>query len=583
MRKHAVIFVLLLFSFASLMAQDIEYTNSSIARLSYVKGNSYIQRSSDLAYEEGVVNMPVGEGDRIGTTDGHVEIYLRKGIYFRLDNDTKVDFMNLPKKGDDLSQIRLWSGNIYLSIDFLEREKSIEVHTADVSIYILDEGLYRINVRPNQETEIFVFNGLVEASGTSGSVLIKEAHMLEAIDGQFSSNPLRFYATSEDNFDIWSEYRDSLLRKRLAQTYLPDELGDFEHELQTSGEWTNIPPYGRVWVPGGIGSTWRPYYDGRWVWMPTCGWTWLPYETWGWVTFHFGRWHWNIGVGWYWIPTTIWGPGWVSWHWGYDYCGWAPMSYYGYPGVIVNNIYYGRYTSPYYPAYSRALTVVRKDQLQARRISRVALSSDSARGLGKIQLTKSAPSAKATRTKLSIEKLNGNKVFLHRSEKEAPYKSSSRLKSVERHNPESVNLDKTSRKITPFISSRDTGKSNRQKTGYPSSDQISRKSEAEKTQEKSTQSTVRRFYDSISKEDSSKTIKSRTSTSSSQNSSSRQVNSQSSSQRVKSRSTSRPKSSSIKSSGRSSSRSTSRKSSSRPKSSSKPKSSSSSSKTKKKK
>jgi len=42
MRKHAVISVLLLLSFAPVMAQDIEYTDSSIARLSYVKGNSYI-------------------------------------------------------------------------------------------------------------------------------------------------------------------------------------------------------------------------------------------------------------------------------------------------------------------------------------------------------------------------------------------------------------------------------------------------------------------------------------------------------------------------------------------------------------
>lgn len=583
MRKYAVIFVLLLFSSASLMAQEIEYTNSSIARLSYVKGNSYIQRSSDLAYEVGVVNMPVGEGDRIGTTEGRVEIYLKKGIYFRLDNDTKVDFMNLPKKGDDLSRIKLWSGNIYFSIDYLAREKSIEIHTADVSVYILDEGLYRINVRPNQETEIFVFNGLVEASGASGSVLIKEAQMIEAINGQFSSSPVRFYATSEDDFDFWSEYRDSLLRKRLAQTYLPDELSDFENELQTSGEWTNMPPYGRVWVPGGISASWRPYYDGRWIWMQTCGWTWLPYESWGWVTFHFGRWHWNIGVGWYWIPTTIWGPGWVSWHWGYDYCGWAPLSYYGYPGVIINNIYYERYTSPYYPAHSRALTVIRKDQLQARRISRVALSGDSVRGLGKIQLTKNAPADGAARTRLSVEKLTGNKVFLHKSEKETPYRGSSRKIQTEREKTQTVNSENTSRKLIPFISSKEIDHPDRQRMGYPSSDKISRKSSAEENQAKSTQSTVRRFYDSISKEESSRTIKSQISRESSQSSSSGKVNSQSSSQELNSRSSSSPKSSSIKSSQKTSSRTSSRKSPTRTKSAPKTKSRSSSSTKKKKK
>jgi len=574
MRKHAVIIALLLFSLAPLMAQEADYTNSSIARVSYVKGNSYIQRSSDLAYEEGVVNMPVGEGDRIGTTEGRVEIYLRKGIYIRLDNETKVDFMNLPKRGDDLTQLRLWSGHMYLSVDFLQREKSIEIHSSDVSVYILDEGLYRINVRPGQDTEIFVFQGLAEASGASGSVLIKEAQMLEAIEGQFTSNPMRFYATSEDNFDIWSEYRDSLLRKRLAQTYLPDELSDFEHELQAYGHWRYVPPYGRVWVPASIGASWRPYYDGRWIWMPACGWTWLPYESWGWVTFHFGRWHWHINLGWYWIPTTVWGPGWVSWYWGHDYCGWAPVSYYGYPGVIINNVYYGRYTSHTYPAYSHALTVIRKDQLQARRVSRVALSQSSAKSLGKIQLTKNAPIA-AAQTRLSIEKLKGNKVFLHKSENATPYQVSPRNKTIEKQSRESVEKAKTRiQKISPNTSSINTNTPTKNKVGYPSSNEIRKGSEAKETQTRSLRSSVSRFYDSISKEGTKRSINSRASKSSSESPSSN---------RMKSRSSSKPKSSSIKSPKTSSSRSTSRKSLSRSKSSSKPKSRSSGSRTKKKK
>ena len=49
MRKHVVLIAFLLFSLSQLMAQEADYTNSSIARVSYVKGNSYIQRSSDLA------------------------------------------------------------------------------------------------------------------------------------------------------------------------------------------------------------------------------------------------------------------------------------------------------------------------------------------------------------------------------------------------------------------------------------------------------------------------------------------------------------------------------------------------------
>ena len=59
------------------------------------------RRASDLGYEEGALNMPISEGDRIGTTDGRVEIHLGRKNYIRLDNDTKVDILNLPKKDDD--------------------------------------------------------------------------------------------------------------------------------------------------------------------------------------------------------------------------------------------------------------------------------------------------------------------------------------------------------------------------------------------------------------------------------------------------------------------------------------------------
>ena len=142
---------------------------------------------------------------------------------------------------------------------------------------------------------------------------------------------------ADDAFDRWNASRVQETGKQLAEAeaYLPEELDDFEHELGEYGEWVFLPPYGNVWVPGGVDDAWRPYWNGRWVWLSLTGWTWLPYDPWGWVTFHYGRWHWGVGVGWYWIPMNVWGPGWVNWWWDYHYFGWAPMSYWGYPGILM--------------------------------------------------------------------------------------------------------------------------------------------------------------------------------------------------------------------------------------------------------
>lgn len=427
MKKMAVFFSTLLIFLSPLSAEESEYTNDSFARLSFLTGNAYIQRAADLGIEEAVVNIPITEGDRLNTTDGRAEIYLGNGNYIRLDEKTKIDFMNLPKKGYDLARIRVWSGNVYFHVMSLEEEKSIEIHTSYVSIYVLEVGLYRIDVRQNRETEIFVFEGMVEAAGESGSVLIKNEQRLEVSNASFTSRPSRFIASAEDSFDRWSSSRDSQIRKHLAKSYLPEELEDFENELAEYGDWVNTSSYGYVWVPGGVDESWRPYNNGRWLWLSLSGWTWLPYEPWGWSTFHYGRWHWGYGLGWYWIPSSIWGPAWVSWYWGYDYYGWAPLSYYGYPGVIINNVYYPRYGDSYYPYHSNVLTVIHKNQLRARNVSKVALSRESIRKLGKISLSKESPALKPTTSRVSAEKLGSNKLMLRKIEGPAERGETKRL------------------------------------------------------------------------------------------------------------------------------------------------------------
>jgi len=421
MKKLAPLAIIFALSLPLMSEEEAPYTNYSFARLSYVTGKIYVQRAADLGYEEGVVNMPVSEGDRLGTTDGRAEIYVSKKNYLRLDHNTKVDFLNLPKRGYDLTKIRVWSGNILFNINFLEKEKNIEIHTSDVSIYVLDRGLYRIDVRENRETEIFVFDGLIEAAGEEGSVLIKNEQRVEIKDGHFTSRPTHFYADAGDSFDRWSEYRDSQINKRVARRYLPEELEDFEYELATYGSWVYLRPYGHVWIPYGLTPGWRPYYYGRWLWYPLCGWCWLPYEPWGWSTFHYGRWHWSVGLGWYWIPASYWGPAWVSWYWGYDYFGWAPLSYYGYPVVILGDYYYYRYYDRYYPYNSRALTVIRKRHLQTANVADVALNQESLKKIGNISLSGKAPPIRLTPSKVRVEKLGGNKLLLKKGSE--PYKA----------------------------------------------------------------------------------------------------------------------------------------------------------------
>ncbi len=415
----AAILVLILFS-GPMFAQDQEkYTNESVAQLSYVDGKVFIQRPSDLGFEDGTLNTPVSDGDRIGTAEGRAEIHFGRGNYLRLDENTKIDIMDLPKKDDNHIRFRVWSGHVYIVVGTIRGEKTIEVHTPDSSFYVLENGIYRVDVRENKDTEILVFEGLLEAAGADGSQLIKSGQRIEIGEGKFKDGPAAFMATAEDPFDEFNQSRNSQMAGNVpnAKGNLPEEINDYEGQLDQNGRWAYVEPYGKVWVPGGVDESWRPYYNGRWTWIGLTGWTWVPYEPWGWVTFHYGRWGWGGGLGWYWIPTSIWGPAWVSWWNDMDYIGWSPLSWYGYPGILMGGMYYGHgdYHGDYYPGGSRALTVVRRNQLRDGNVAALSLRGESVRGLKRISMTKErlqlSPDGAA---RVTIQNIENNRVILKR-------------------------------------------------------------------------------------------------------------------------------------------------------------------------
>ena len=125
-----------------------------------------------------------------------------------------------------------------------------------------------------------------------------------------------------------------------AQFSASISIETFYSELAPYGQWVDDPEYGYVWIPD-VQSGFRPYYSGgHWV-MTSYGAMWVSNYTWGWAPFHYGRWVYTSFYGWVWIPDTTWGPAWVTWRWGNDYCGWAPLG----PGISVSASF-GGYSVP---------------------------------------------------------------------------------------------------------------------------------------------------------------------------------------------------------------------------------------------
>jgi hypothetical protein len=393
MRKIGCLVAATVWLFSMASAQTESYYDDSFARMSYVSGDTAVQRAQELGTEAGTVNLAVVAGDRLITREGRMEIHFGDRNYLRLDRQTRVDVMELPVSSRDSIKLALLSGDVFLRISFLDQDQEIELHTPDASFYVLEAGLYRISAVENRETALEVIEGSMEAAGESVSEVVRTRERLVAAGGGFIFGPAPLSSLSPDAFSNWNLGRDELLSRAVSQSYLPEEMGAYEAELDYYGHWTYEQPYGYVWIPHVHHDTWRPYYYGRWVWYPIIGYTWVSYEPWGWCVSHYGRWQWRFGLGWYWIPRLGWGPAWVHWYHGSSHYGWCPLSYHGYPGVIVNNHYYGRTHFRDYPLDSRTMVVVTKHQLQNPNVSRVALSRSQLRGLGRVQLTGRQPAA----------------------------------------------------------------------------------------------------------------------------------------------------------------------------------------------
>ena len=298
-------------------------------RFRQVEPGVTVQRATEVAAEEALVNMPYLPGDRVWTDGyGRGEVQFASGTVVRLDRRSKLDYVAHDEGRDERIVLRLWSGSLLLRHSGEAGTVLIEVPGGIVSVP--DRGVYRIDV-DEEDTRLSVYEGgaFLESGGERASV--GPGELTWARGG--APEPVQPFDREEaDEFARW----DAELEARMAwaptrHRYLPPELAPYAPELESYGTWHFQAETGYVWRPY-VAAGWRPYWNGNWTWT-NWGWTWVPYESWGWAPFHYGSWGVSASLGWYWIPGRVWGPGWVSWATGGGYVGWCPLGRGGAPVV----------------------------------------------------------------------------------------------------------------------------------------------------------------------------------------------------------------------------------------------------------
>jgi hypothetical protein len=310
-------------------AEEIANSHVRIVRLSYVSGTVTMKRPTLPDWENAAVNMPIQEGCELATSgDGFAEVEFENGSTARLGELSKLLFNQLAMSagGDKLNGMTFEQG--YATFHFLpEPSDTYHVKVGDLTLTAKGKSEFRTDIEQDS-FRVEVFEGSIDVATPTLSAKLGEGKVLEHQSGSTESAFNIQKGIDKDAWDRWAEARD----KQVQLTAKDEPVGPLGlrygwSELDTYGEWAQIPGRGFGWSPYARAG-WSPYSSGTWQWYPGFGWVWISSEPWGWLPYHCGQWHYDPSIGWYWIMPPMgclsWEASLVDWYAGPGWIGWAP-------------------------------------------------------------------------------------------------------------------------------------------------------------------------------------------------------------------------------------------------------------------
>jgi len=322
-------------------AQDPDDLKRGVARISLMEGDVSVRRGDSGEWVAGVINAPLMTDDRIATgQNSRAEVEFDSSNILRIGANVEIHLALLENAR---YHIEIARGTVTFRV-LRPSTASVELNTPSVSVRPAKEGSFRINVSDSSESEITARLGDVEVFTPKGTQWVYEGQTMMARGNAADPEFQMANAIPIDDWDRWNDSRDHALQSSSnSYQYVPQGVYGAE-DLDNSGQWIYVAPYGYVWRPTAVAAGWVPYRNGRWVWLDWYGWTWVSYDPWGWAPYHYGRWFFDARWGWNWYPGVLgvrhyWSPALVGFFgyggrvgvgvgFGFGNIGWVPLAPY---------------------------------------------------------------------------------------------------------------------------------------------------------------------------------------------------------------------------------------------------------------
>ena len=140
-------------------------------------------------------------GDKVTTgANGKVELLLNPGSYVRLGSNSVFEFTTTSL---DNLQLKLNKGNAIFEV-FADDEFKVAVNTPKAKIFLIESGIYRVDVLGDGSGRISVSKGRARV-GDIDSTVVKKGRQATVSGNQ--ADVAKFDSDIKDGFDLWSKER----------------------------------------------------------------------------------------------------------------------------------------------------------------------------------------------------------------------------------------------------------------------------------------------------------------------------------------------------------------------------------------
>lgn len=294
------------------------------ARLSSVDGQVEIAVNNQVLASPAPVNTPLFEGTRITTADdGRAEVQFDDGSVARVAPNSSLIISHMRQDGGPAqTALMLDSGLAYFELQGMPSGGTFAVHFGANTVTASGFTVFRLDL-DDLPGALAVFSGNVHLENPNALALDLHGGESARLNANDPTNYLLSESIEPNSWDAWNSDRDQQLTaqeaaRTQATVNVPDAASLAWSDLNSNGNWYNVPGVGYVWSPyAASASGWDPYGCGYWVMTPAYGYVWASCYPWGFMPYAGGAWGFYDGLGWGWSP------GGGGWWWNNG--GWAPL------------------------------------------------------------------------------------------------------------------------------------------------------------------------------------------------------------------------------------------------------------------